>query len=64
MYDFLIFTVTIAGIYAIMALGLNVLAGYSGLLNFGHIAFAGIGAYATGIAHARGWPVLWAFPWA
>lgn len=62
MYDFLIFTVTIAGIYAIMALGLNVLAGYSGLLNFGHIAFAGIGAYATGIAHARGWPVLVGIP--
>lgn len=62
MYDFLIFTVTIAGIYAIMALGLNVLAGYSGLLNFGHIAFAGIGVYATGIAHARGWPVLVGIP--
>lgn len=62
MYDFLIFVITIAGIYAIMALGLNVLAGYSGLLNFGHIAFAGIGAYATGIAHARGWPVLLGVP--
>ncbi|CAM3937766.1 branched-chain amino acid ABC transporter permease [Bordetella muralis] len=62
MYDFLFFTVTIAGIYAIMALGLNILAGYGGLLNFGHIAFAGVGVYATGIAHARGWPVLVGIP--
>ncbi|NUU03326.1 branched-chain amino acid ABC transporter permease [Herbaspirillum robiniae] len=56
MSDFLIFSVTIAGIYAIMALGLNLQAGYSGLLNFGHIAFAGIGAYATGITIAAGYP--------
>src|SRR6218665_819091 len=53
-FDFLTYLLTIGGIYAIMALGLNIQAGYGGLLNFGHIAFAGIGAYATGIAHARG----------
>ncbi|MBP7354220.1 MULTISPECIES: branched-chain amino acid ABC transporter permease [Comamonas] len=55
MFDFLISSVTVAGIYALMALGLNLQAGYSGLLNFGHIAFAGIGAYATGIAIQSGW---------
>lgn len=55
MFDFLLSTVTVAGIYALMALGLNLQAGYSGLLNFGHIAFAGIGAYATGIAINAGW---------
>ena len=58
MSDFLIFSLTIAGIYAIMALGLNLQAGYAGLLNFGHIAFAGIGAYATGITTAAGYPAL------
>ena len=58
MFDFLIFSLTIAGIYAIMALGLNLQAGYAGLLNFGHIAFAGIGAYATGILTAAGYPAL------
>src|SRR6218665_3794498 len=56
-FDFLTYLLTISGIYAIMALGRNIQAGYGGLLNFGHIAFAGIGAYATGIAHVRGWPV-------
>ena len=58
MSDFLISSFTIAGIYALMALGLNLQAGWSGLLNFGHIAFAGLGAYATGIviqAGGSGW---------
>ncbi|QKV55517.1 branched-chain amino acid ABC transporter permease [Comamonas antarctica] len=58
MFDFLISTLTIAGIYGLMALGLNLQAGVSGLLNFGHIAFAGIGAYATGIAVQAGWSPL------
>lgn len=56
MFDFLISIITIGGIYAIMALALNIQAGYSGLLNFGHIAFAGVGAYAVGIVHMHGWP--------
>lgn len=54
MSDFLISSFTIAGIYALMALGLNLQAGWSGLLNFGHIAFAGLGAYATGIVIQAG----------
>lgn len=54
MFDFLIASITFAGIYALMALGLNLQAGLAGLLNFGHIAFAGIGAYATGIASEAG----------
>ena len=37
----------IAGIYGIFALGLNLQWGYAGLLNFGHVAFMAIGAYAT-----------------
>jgi branched-chain amino acid transport system permease protein len=34
--------------YAIFALGLNVLAGYGGLVSLGHAALFGISAYATG----------------
>ncbi len=59
MFDFFISSLTIAGIYALMALGLNLQAGYAGLLNFGHIAFAGLGAYSTGIFIREG---LGAFP--
>lgn len=56
MFDFIVSSVTVAGIYGLMALGLNLQAGYAGLLNFGHIAFAGLGAYATGIAIQAGYP--------
>ena len=59
MFDFLVSALTFASIYGLMALGLNLQAGYGGLLNFGHIAFAGIGAYATGIAVQAGYS-----PWA
>ncbi|SEK83598.1 branched-chain amino acid transport system permease protein [Roseateles sp. YR242] len=58
MFDFLISSFTIAGIYGLMALGLNLQAGCAGLLNFGHIAFAGLGAYATGMAVQAGYPPL------
>lgn len=54
MFDFLVSSLTVAGLYGLMALGLNLQAGAAGLLNFGHIAFAGIGAYATGIAIQSG----------
>ncbi|MCW2599010.1 MAG: braE [Frankiales bacterium] len=35
------------GIYALLALGLNVVVGYAGLLDLGYIAFYAIGAYTT-----------------
>lgn len=35
------------GIYALLALGLNVVVGLAGLLDLGYIAFYAIGAYAT-----------------
>ena len=34
--------------YAIFALGLNILAGYGGLVSLGHAALFGVSAYATG----------------
>lgn len=58
MYDFLIYSLTIAAIYGLMAIGLNMQAGYAGLLNFGHIAFAGVGAYATAILTTAGYSPL------
>ncbi|HUK94485.1 MAG TPA: branched-chain amino acid ABC transporter permease [Gaiellaceae bacterium] len=36
-------------IYALLALGLNVVVGFAGLLDLGYIAFFGVGAYAFGI---------------
>lgn len=43
-------------IFAILALGLNVVVGYTGLLHLGIAAFFGIGAYVTGILTIQGYP--------
>ena len=47
---------TFAGIYGLSAIGLNVHFGWTGLLNFGHAAFMGMGAYTTLllVPHAAG----------
>ena len=42
-----------------LAVAFDVLAGYTGYLNFGHSAFFGIGAYATAILMVKaGWPFV------
>src|SRR2546423_914314 len=38
-----------AGVYVILALGLNVVVGFAGLLDLGYAAFFAIGAYTYGI---------------
>jgi branched-chain amino acid transport system permease protein len=43
-------------IYALLALGLNVVVGYTGLLHLGIAAFFGIGAYVTGILTVKAYP--------
>jgi len=39
----------LAGLFAIVAVGLNLLFGYAGKISFGHNAFMAMGAYASGI---------------
>ena len=41
-------------IFSIAALSLDLLAGYGGLISFGHAVFMGLGAYAVGILSAHG----------
>src|SRR5215468_3588886 len=41
-------------IFAIAALGLDLIVGYGGLVSFGHAAFVGLGAYAVGVLAAHG----------
>ncbi len=54
----------LAGIYAILALGLSLFLGYAGQISLGHAAFFGIGAYTTAILTTRfSVPTLGAF-WA
>src|SRR5512137_2568753 len=40
-------------IWGLLALGYNILYGYTGLLSFGHAAYFGLGAYTTGIVLIR-----------
>jgi branched-chain amino acid transport system permease protein len=49
--------------YAILALGLNIVLGWTGLLDLGAAGFVAIGAYGTAIAMTRfGWPPLAVLP--
>ena len=41
--------VVMAGIFTILTLSWNLLAGYTGQLNLGHAAFFGIGAYTSAL---------------
>src|SRR5437763_14151160 len=47
--NFLIFQLTLAMIYAIAILGLNLLTGFNGQFSLGHRAFYAIGAYPAAI---------------
>lgn len=44
--------------YALFSLGLNLQWGYTGLINFGHIAFMTLGAYTTVLLTLKGVPIL------
>jgi neutral amino acid transport system permease protein len=60
MTDYLVSLTIWAGIYAIFALGLNLQWGFTGLINFGHVAFATLGAYATVLLTLQGVPMIFA----
>lgn len=51
--DYYIDVAILAGIYIILALGLNVVIGFTGLLNLGFAAFYAIGAYAYALLHTK-----------
>jgi len=58
--SYLIHILILIGIYCILAVSLNFAIGYGGLLNFGHIAFFGIGAYSSTLLTIGGIPFLFA----
>src|SRR5947209_9634678 len=54
-----LYLLTLTGIFALVALGLNLLTGYAGQISLCHAAFFGVGAYATAILTQRaGLPYL------
>ena len=61
--EFWAFVGVAAGIYTILALGLQLQFGYAGLLNFGQVAFMAIGAYTMAILVVKeGWSMWLASP--
>ncbi len=54
MLDFTLYVITIAAVYGMFALSLNLQVGVTGLLNFGQVAFFGVGAYSSGIVALHG----------
>ena len=60
--DYFIDVAILSGIYIILALGLNVVVGFAGLLNLGFVAFYAIGAYAYALLNTKYglgfWPAL------
>jgi neutral amino acid transport system permease protein len=60
MVGYLISLAIFVSTYALFSLGLNLQWGYTGLINFGHIAFMTLGAYTTVLLSLSGIPILFA----
>ncbi len=58
MVEYLVFLTISASLYGLFALGLNLQWGFTGLINFGHVAFMTIGAYLTVLLAGQGVPLF------
>ncbi|UOM32715.1 branched-chain amino acid ABC transporter permease [Acuticoccus sp. I52.16.1] len=57
MLSYLLATLTFAGIYAMLALGLNVIWGMTGMINLGLAGFFAVGAYVSALVSIAGVPI-------
>ena len=51
--NIIVYFAIMIGIYSILSLGLNFQYGFSGLVNFGHVAFFAVGAYTSALVTMR-----------
>jgi branched-chain amino acid transport system permease protein len=56
--NFLSEVLDLAGIYLLMALGLNIVVGYAGLLDLGYVAFFAVGAYTGAVLTSSASPAF------
>jgi branched-chain amino acid transport system permease protein len=61
MLAYLVAVAIIFGIYALLTLSLDLHYGFTGLINFGHVGFFAIGAYAAAICSLDGLPYVVGF---
>jgi len=57
--SFLLALLTQAVIYAVLAMSLDIILGYTGLASLGHAAYLGLGAYSVGILATRHGASFW-----
>ncbi len=57
-FNYLASLIVLTSIFALFGLGLNLQWGLTGLINFGHVAFMTLGAYATILLTINGTPIL------
>ncbi|MEO3472349.1 branched-chain amino acid ABC transporter permease [Roseomonas sp. CAU 1739] len=62
MEAYLLAIAIVAAIYVLLTLGLTLQYGLTGLVNFGHVGFFAIGAYASALLSLQGVPLLLSFP--
>lgn len=58
MIGYLVFLTISIAIFALFSLGLNLQWGFTGLINFGHVAFMTVGAYTTVLLALQGIPLI------
>ncbi len=56
--SYAIHVLIVVNIFVLLALSLDLLVGYAGLISLAHGAFFGIGAYSTALLTKAGWPAL------
>jgi len=55
---YLVSLIIFISVYALFCLGLNLQWGFTGLINFGHVAFMAVGAYTTVLLSLQGVPLF------
>ena len=55
---YLVHLLILVGVYSLLAVSLNLVLGYTGLLSLGHIAFFGLGAYTSTLLNMAGVPYI------
>ncbi|NJP12696.1 MAG: branched-chain amino acid ABC transporter permease [Leptolyngbyaceae cyanobacterium RU_5_1] len=58
MIGYLVSLIIFTATYALFSLGLNLQWGFTGLINFGHVAFMTVGAYTTVLLSVKGVPLV------
>lgn len=56
--NYLVHLAILIGVYGILAVSLDFAVGFTGMLNLGHVAFFGIGAYVSALLAVNGMPVF------